>query len=155
MIKIILISFVLALTSSTLIIASPPILGAWVIILALIISIYFAFTASWVGLIVFLIYVGGLLVIFAYFVALTPNIIVSDNSATLLILINLFLLTLVFALYPQFPLNTFTPCLQLPLQSLLLERMGIILSLAIVLFLSLVAVVKICTRASAPLRPFN
>src|SRR6218665_841994 len=62
-------------TTFTLYLASTPIiLGANILIISLLLSAVFAsFIRSRFAFLVFLIYVGGILVMFAYFLALTPN----------------------------------------------------------------------------------
>lgn len=151
--------FILAFTLSlSLVLASSPLfLGLWVLLLALRVSLLLGLTtASWLGLFIFLIYVGGLLVIFAYFVALAPNQIIEAKIMLILRVATYFRLT--FILYPNFIIlaSDFSYLTQTPIIALFsFSNIRIFLFLALVLFFALVAVVKIRTIVSGPLRPFS
>lgn len=150
---------ILALTIAlSLVLASSPLfLGLWVLFLALRLSLFLGLiTASWLGLFMFLIYVGGLLVIFAYFVALAPNQLIEGKR--MLFLTFLTYLRLILIIAPNFILfNTdflFQP--QNLLTSLFsFSNILIYILLALILFFALVSVVKIRAIASGPLRPFS
>lgn len=147
----------ITLAFSIILAASPLFLGLWVLFLALSLSLVLTVLSySWLGLFIFLIYVGGLLVMFAYFVALAPNHLLERKS----------IFFLAFATYPAlfFILgpNTliltsdFSSNAQSPLTALLLEHsIPIYIFLALVLFLALIAVVKVRTVSSGPLRPYS
>nr|ADI79423.1 NADH dehydrogenase subunit 6 [Thylaeodus sp. TAR-2010] len=119
----------------------------------------------WYGYILFLIYLGGLLVVFAYVSALIPNMLFNMN--------NLFLVS---ALFFSFGLmfwgyslknlymlmkdlkfvegsSLFMKYFGLELASSL--EISILVGLAAVLLLALVAVVKMCMGGAAPLRYFK
>ena len=103
----------------------------------------------------FIIYVGGLLVIFAYFVALTPNLFI-EGATIINSSFTFFILFLGFFFISSLPaLRKFSFISNFPLHYLLSLNAFIIVILAIVLFLALVAVVKLCSNFSAPLRPFT
>ena len=104
----------------------------------------------------FLIYVGGILVIFAYFVALTPNLLIEGPKliqftllSSIIIIITLPLTTILSQ--AEFSLHLFH---NMPALLNLHNSIRLII-LALILFLALVAVVKICSHSSSPLRPFN
>lgn len=137
---------------------SPHVLGLCLLIFtriaALVVTIS---TSSWFRYILFLVYVGGLLVIFAYFTALAPNQLTPVNHILLALtfsLISSFLSSTHF--FPLFtclaltaqPLNNLTPLLCPPNNFALLF-------LAIILFLALLTVTKISNRSAGPLRPFT
>lgn len=152
---IFILSFTLAL--SLVLASSPLFLGLWVLILALRVSLLLGLTTiSWLGLFIFLIYVGALLVIFAYFVALAPNQIIEAKIIFILSVATYF--SLIFILYPNFIVlaSDFSYLSQSPIIALFsLSNILIFLFLALVLFFALVAVVKIRTIVSGPLRPFS
>lgn len=152
---ILILSFTLAL--SLVLASSPLFLGLWVLILALRVSLLLGLTTiSWLGLFIFLIYVGALLVIFAYFVALAPNQIIEAKIIFILSVATYF--SLIFILYPNFIVlaSDFSYLSQSPIIALFsLSNILIFLFLALVLFFALVAVVKIRTIVSGPLRPFS
>lgn len=53
---------------------SPLALGLWILFMSMLVSVLCRTTFSrWFGFIIFLIYIGGMLVIFAYFAAIQPN----------------------------------------------------------------------------------
>jgi len=65
---------VLSLGLSIVLAFTPLALGLWVLILSISISLLTSLIySSWFGFILFLIYIGGMLVIFAYFVRIQPN----------------------------------------------------------------------------------
>ena len=133
---------------------SPLTLGLWIIIITLSISIFFSyFILSWFALILFLIYVGGLLVIFSYFVAIQPNqqlgfIKIITISITSLIYFSM--LRKKFFIIDYKINNLFLD----PSIIITNHYYIIILFLVIVLFLALIAVVKITFSSKSPLRPF-
>ena len=156
MLLIITLRTIISLIATLILTSSPLLLGLWIILLALLISIFVAISStSWLGIIIFLIYVGGLLVIFAYFVALTPNLLIEGKKSGLIVIVTA--LASSTALYhtntPDF--KGFATALQLPIINLLTENSLITITLALVLFFALIAVVKLCSSLSSPLRPFN
>lgn len=152
-------SLALALTFTLLLASTPLLLGAWILLLTFAIASLFSFiSATWLGIFSLLIYVGGLLVIFAYFVALAPNQILEAKTMILstLSLFSLFFITSTsqLSLFSSFSLDT--PSVQPPITNLLsLSNTMILISLALILFFTLVAVVKIRTRQAGPLRPWK
>lgn len=150
---------ILALITSlaiTLTLASSPLLiGLWIIRLSLCLSLLISLFSSWLGIIVFLIYIGGLLVIFAYFVALTPNLLIEGQIILKWLLLTFLALII---LSPFFFINTtklFYSFWQAPLRNLIAHNFLALTILASILFFALVAVVKLCSSFSSPLRPFN
>ena len=109
---------------------------------------------SWAGIVVLLVYVGGLIVIFAYFLAICPNQIISIKNTlkkyTLMLILTLFSLILSQPLMPAWPSSVMpVPSLYTPFNFRLL------ILVAAVLFLTLIAVVKIVQLNRGPLRPFK
>jgi hypothetical protein len=155
-------SLFLALSLSLIICASPLTIGLWILLIALC-SSWFIGTifSSWFAIIIFLIYVGGILVIFAYFTALTPNQPIDMLVISSALLVSWFLIiTPIIISYHfispnlttsiiSFSILTSTSILYSPINSLLL------LTMATILFLILVAVVKIANITNGPLRPFS
>lgn len=153
-------SLALAIALSLTLASSPILLGLWVLGLALTLSLLIALIiAPWLGIITFLIYVGGLLVIFAYFVALAPNQLLEAKTMFILLLItHLTALTILTSAPLTLNVWDFGP-VPLPHSSLTMlvqsTNSFIYIALALILFLALVAVVKIRTISSGPLRPFS
>jgi len=136
----------------TTLILSPINLGLTILIIALSTSIIFALIySSWIAFLLFLIYIRGILIIFAYFVTLSPNIPINISKPILITIpIITYIIFLENSLYP--PLTTF----QININTFYspLTRNTLII-LALVLLLTIVIVVKITSSTKGPLRPFN
>lgn len=136
---------------------SPIALGALILFLALQLSLIFSlFSSSWFALLLFLIYVGGLLVIFSYFIALCPNLPIPTNSPLLTFFLTFIICELLLLLSPP-SLNPYpiAPQLSPTITSLLAsDNLPLLLFLALILFFALILVVKLSSRTSGPLRPF-
>ena len=142
----------------TIFIASSPVsIGLWIILITLSISILLSYiTLSWLRILIFLIYIGGILVIFAYFSALIPNqqIIISSILSTLII--NILIIRPLFFIFNNINI------LFINISSLAIitspytkNSLFILILIIIILFIALVIVVKITTKINAPLRPFK
>nr|YP_009192163.1 NADH dehydrogenase subunit 6 [Magelona mirabilis]ALO81679.1 NADH dehydrogenase subunit 6 [Magelona mirabilis] len=156
-------SLSVSLAMSAPIMTQPILLGLTLLILTLTSAVLVAYSvSSWFGYIVFIIYIGGVLVMFAYVAALTPNLLFSAARPfkyTTTILIGFVTLTLFL---PSMPTSTNNNNWSTPTH---LDLMGaqiysasnslILVALGLVLLLALIVVVKICNYSSGPLRPFN
>lgn len=153
----ILTSFILIIitTTFTLYLASTPIvLGVNILMISLLLSSTFAsFLSSWFAFLIFLIYIGGMLVIFAYFLALTPNQQISNFNILPYSLISI----------TTFSVLTYTTNIKIPIFSdpyqgntILYEAKTapFLIILALILLLTIVIVVKLTRRSKGPLRPF-
>nr|YP_010472541.1 NADH dehydrogenase subunit 6 [Mitrella albuginosa]UVG40726.1 NADH dehydrogenase subunit 6 [Mitrella albuginosa] len=145
--------------------AQPLSLGLVIMISTLLMCFISAMTlSSWYGYILFLIYVGGLLVMFAYVAALSPNVLFGGMgplfSSCLLILP---LMGGMF-MYPLIDLS-FVDNLSSYMELKFLKMYGvqmvspqmisILIGLAVILLVNLIVVVKICYYQQASLRPFK
>nr|YP_009743660.1 NADH dehydrogenase subunit 6 [Euspira pila]QIE11964.1 NADH dehydrogenase subunit 6 [Euspira pila] len=119
--------------------------------------------SSWYSYILFLIYVGGLLVMFAYVSALSPNVLFSGAGALLLFLVLSFLLSISLYFYMFSDTSIISYSYLYPqMKSLKIygtqlvssHAASILIGLGVVLLINLVVVVKICFYQQAPLRPF-
>lgn len=149
--------FILALTFSSFSCSSPLSLGIWILYLTLLISLTSALIFStWLAIFILLIYVSGLLVIFAYFAALTPNrmFIISNSYKTFFLSFSVFLsyysllnitYTPSYFLTNNFSYNNFS-------YMFIDNNIPIFIFLVLFLFFVLVAVVKISNFSSGPLR---
>jgi len=142
-------------TTFTLYLASTPIiLGVNILIMALLLSwVFAAFIRSWFAFLIFLIYIGGILVIFAYFLALTPNQQISNFNTVPYALISL----------ATFSVLAYTINIKIPIISNMSQGNSILyitntapflILLALILLLTIVIVVKLTSRSKGPLRPF-
>lgn len=149
-------SFCLGLTATLVLAASPIVLGLWVLMFALFSAIALSVShASWVGLMIFIIYVGGLLVMFAYFVALTPNLIIEGVTMVSLASTSALFFFTLFVFSTPINLKTFTTYSNHPIIIFFTLSPVMVIIIAVVLFIALISVVKLCRRFSAPLRPFS
>jgi hypothetical protein len=108
--------------------------------------------SSWIAFLIFLIYIRGTLVIFSYFVAITPNIAISNPIHLPLIIVRPIII-----LYLCISINIYTK----QNQTLYIintfynsSTISILIILASILLITIVIVVKISTISKGPLRPF-
>ena len=144
---------VLSLGLSIVLAFTPLALGLWVLILSMSISFLTSLIySSWFGFILFLIYIGGILVMFAYFVSIQPNQQFRLKNSFLFSFI--VFINLVIRDYPV-TINLVSR-INWWINSLFdLSNVRIVILLGFVLFLALVMVVKITTFIMAPLRPYR
>lgn len=150
------ISIISSFALSLFLVQSPLTLGLWLVIIALGASILiFAHTSKWFAILLFLVYVGGLLVIFAYFSAISPNQLTEIKIIFRAALISfLFIQSSLFIfIKPSFLSST---NLSLPsIQFIICSPNAIpIVALVVTLFITIIIVIKVSTRQAGPLRPF-
>lgn len=149
----------LGVSLSAFLLRTPVILGLWILTLAILISTIVALTLNaWLAMVFFLIYIGGLLVLFSYFSALTPNQKLSAIPAIIILLLTP--ITLSFTpdklFWSTTILDISTAHPSLSIASLYAVITGpLVIVLGIILFIILVAAVKISARKAGPLRPFT
>nr|YP_009107125.2 NADH dehydrogenase subunit 6 [Tylorrhynchus heterochaetus]AIT99404.2 NADH dehydrogenase subunit 6 [Tylorrhynchus heterochaetus] len=145
-------SLMTTIVISILIAISPLTLGIMILTTALLAAMMINFfLTSWFSFITFIIYVGGMLVMFAYFAALQPNYHITNIGLGLVPI--LFSLTaIIFSInWPIMVSIKSTPTYVM----ILFPHNVILISLALLLFLALIAVVKTSHAAVGPLRPFD
>nr|ANH79458.1 NADH dehydrogenase subunit 6 [Conus textile] len=161
--------FIITLTLSTLLIlpmmSQPLSLGLVIMISTLFMCLISGMTISaWYGYILFLIYVGGLLVMFAYVAALSPNVLFG-GIIPLLSLILLFPMLFVFlyfcylkdSSYLSFH-SSFSKLMYLKMYGVELispYMISVLIGLGTILLINLIVVAKICYYQQASLRPFK
>nr|AWH98421.1 NADH dehydrogenase subunit 6 [Conus goudeyi] len=161
--------FIIALTFSTLLIlpmmSQPLSLGLVVMISTLFMCLISGMTTSaWYGYILFLIYVGGLLVMFAYVAALSPNVLFGGLTPifSLILFFPLFFVFFYFCLlkdssYLSFQ-SSFSKLSYLKMYGIELispYMISILIGLGMILLINLIVVAKICYYQQASLRPFS
>jgi len=144
--------FTLSLGITIIITNSPIILGLWILILSIIIAVLCrSLFFSWFGFIIFLIYIGGILVIFAYFVAIQPNQQFDiSNPLYWFILTNINLPINMYSITA----DSFNIIRWWITSIFYISNISIIIILGFVLFLTMVSVVKLTVINIAPLRPY-
>nr|QTT61153.1 NADH dehydrogenase subunit 6 [Tritia denticulata] len=143
----------------------PLSLGLVIMVSTLLMCFISAITlSSWYGYILFLIYVGGLLVMFAYVAALSPNVLFGKATPVLFFLIMILPISVVFYCLPLIDmssisyLNIFSEMKFLKIYGIEMvapQMISILIGLALILLINLIVVVKICYYQQASLRPFS
>nr|YP_010282217.1 NADH dehydrogenase subunit 6 [Drupella rugosa]UHM24781.1 NADH dehydrogenase subunit 6 [Drupella rugosa] len=145
--------------------SQPLSLGMMIMLSTLMMCITSAITvSSWYAYILFLIYVGGLLVMFAYVAALSPNILFGSGSPLIFFMVMLLFFLVFFYSNMFIDLSSLTFHNELSKFKFLKmygseivspQMMSILIGLAVILLINLVVVVKICYYTHASLRPFD
>nr|UYX79097.1 NADH dehydrogenase subunit 6 [Turris chaldaea] len=160
---------ILSMTFSSLLMlplmSQPLSLGLSIMLSTLLMCIISAMTlSSWYGYILFLIYVGGLLVMFSYVAALSPNILFGSGIPVLFFFVTTIFLSLTMYFYPLIDLcsidhlmnyNKLKFLKMYGVEMVSPHMISILIGLAIILLINLVVVVKICYYQRASLRPFK
>jgi len=130
---------------------NPINLSLTIILISIILSIIFRISlSSWYGLILFLIYIGGIIIIFSYFVRLNSNDSILFKRSWHLIIIPLPLIKTRKLLYPtptyySSQINTMYSS----------KNTTTLLLIFIVLLIVIIIVIKVVKKNNAPLRGFN
>jgi NADH-ubiquinone oxidoreductase chain 6 len=132
---------------------TPIVIGLTILMMALILAQTFAFSiSSWYGFIIFLIYVGGILIIFSYFISLSSN-----NRTNLLpknFLILLPSLVLFFIIFNTISINI-NINYSFNIHSLYKTNYyPILLFLILILLFIMLVIIKIVSQSKGPIRPF-
>nr|YP_001994396.1 NADH dehydrogenase subunit 6 [Terebellides stroemii]ABW76476.1 NADH dehydrogenase subunit 6 [Terebellides stroemii] len=139
---------------------TPLTLGAWVLMLAILLSMTTAMTTStWFGLILFIIYISGMLVMFSYFAAISPNQHLPISNLLYSLLTILILSITYLSSKSILPSSTSFSKITYSNPNLMSMysnyQVPILMLLAILLLLILILVVKIVEHKKGPLRPFS
>jgi NADH-ubiquinone oxidoreductase chain 6 len=141
------------LSLSILLAPSPFTIGLTILVISLLVAtVYASILSSWFAFLIYLIYVGGILVIFSYFLALTPN-----QSSISRPFIPIFLVTLFIILFSSYSIDIWSVSSSyIPQTSILFEfsNSSLLITLLLILLLTIIIVVKISTRGQGPLRAF-
>nr|AXA45307.1 NADH dehydrogenase subunit 6 [Anguloclavus sp. 1 MNHN IM 2013-19732] len=145
--------------------SQPLSLGLAIMFSTLLMCLVSALTlSSWYGYILFLIYVGGLLVMFAYVAALSPNVLFGTSTPLALLVTTCAIIFIILYFYPlidMVSLSTHAAYNEpkfLKLYGIEMaspQMISILIGLAIILLINLIVVVKICYYQRASLRPFK
>uniref|UniRef100_UPI0030DED056 NADH dehydrogenase subunit 6 n=1 Tax=Pilargis wolfi TaxID=3023926 RepID=UPI0030DED056 len=150
-----LMSLTCAITFSLFLASTPLTLGLWILMLALLMASFISLTLhSWLSFLLFIIYISGLLVMFAYFAAIQPNQHMEMNK-----MISSLITAMIVLDFPMEHITLSPSYLEFNSTSSIAimfsyANIPILILLATILFLALVAVVKISQNFQGPLRPF-
>nr|YP_010547139.1 NADH dehydrogenase subunit 6 [Maoricolpus roseus]UYK51653.1 NADH dehydrogenase subunit 6 [Maoricolpus roseus] len=121
--------------------------------------------SSWYAYILFLIYVGGLLVMFAYVATLSPNVLFGGAGPLLFFLGAQAFLPVIIFFSPFSDLSNLAPANGTQESLMALKTFGIelvspffisvLVGLALILLINLIVVVKICYYHHSTLRPYK
>nr|QOX09670.1 NADH dehydrogenase subunit 6 [Harpovoluta charcoti] len=159
----------ISLTFSSLIIiplmTQPLSLGLSIMFSTLLMCLISSMTlSSWYGYILFLIYVGGLLVMFAYVAALSPNVLFGSSASIVIFILSVILVSALLYFYSfidVMSLGSVDFSMKLGfvktfgVEMVCPKMISILIGLAVILLINLVVVVKICYYQHASLRPFS
>nr|ATZ70271.1 NADH dehydrogenase subunit 6 [Conus pseudonivifer]QUS92218.1 NADH dehydrogenase subunit 6 [Conus pseudonivifer] len=121
-------------------------------------------TSAWYGYILFLIYVGGLLVMFAYVAALSPNVLFGGLTPlfSLIMFSPILFMFFYFYFFKDSPYLSFesssSKLMYLKMYGVELispYMISILIGLGVILLINLIVVAKICYYQQASLRPFS
>jgi len=146
------ISFFLSI--NLILISTPLPMGIRILILAILSTLSTALIiSSWMAFLIFLIYIRGILILFSYFVAITPN--QHDQISTYSILSPLFITVTILII------STLTYPPISPTHSIYLHHIysqscaSVLIILALTLLLTIIIVVKLLIVPQGPLPPFS
>lgn len=123
-------------------------MGVLVLSMSLLVSVILIKLRRWFGLILFIIYVGGILVIFAYFLALCPNVVIRLGP---MVGVSLLVALMMGRSFFFSHVSSSVEIGDVYLKSNFITY----LVLGVCLFLAIVRVVKVSGRRSGALRPLN
>ena len=150
---IFIISLILPLIFLIAITDTPIIIGITILTLSLSFACLFAYTIrSWYAFIIFLIYVGGMLIIFSYFISLTPN-----NRSNYLPKLKLFLFTYLASFLRLIYSNNIYINTNYSFNVFYLYKINyfpVLLFMILILLFIIVIVIKIISQTKGPIRPF-
>ena len=150
-----ILSLITTLTLSLILSFNPVTQGIFILLISLTATAILLLISSWYAIIIFLIYIRGILVIFAYFSATSQN---SKLEIRFLFpsIIFIFLVSLIiFILIPPHLNSNFFLSLSNSQRDLFTSpNIPILTFLISILFLALICIVKICSKDKGPLRPF-
>nr|YP_010393231.1 NADH dehydrogenase subunit 6 [Cellana orientalis]UPX89393.1 NADH dehydrogenase subunit 6 [Cellana orientalis] len=159
-------SMLMSMILMTPMMMQPMSLGLNLMLMVSLTSVFMAsFTSTWYSYMLFLIYVGGLLVMFAYVASIIPNHLFSSMKTMIMMIVLLFTflyITSIIITPDTSTTETFSHMLSQKWQltatpSYLISSHSffIIVFLGLILFTNLLSVVKVCYYQGGPLRPFQ
>nr|WLD05587.1 NADH dehydrogenase subunit 6 [Oasisia sp. n. MM-2023] len=150
-----ILSFMATLTFSLMLSFNPVTQGTFILLIALTSTVMLLLMSSWYAIILFLIYISGMLVMFAYFSATSQNSKLEINFLFPSMITMFLMFMMIFILTPPHLNSNFFPSLVNSQSDLFISsNIPILIFLISTLFLALICIVKICLKDKGPLRPF-
>nr|YP_010725981.1 NADH dehydrogenase subunit 6 [Helobdella europaea]WDY83676.1 NADH dehydrogenase subunit 6 [Helobdella europaea] len=152
--SLIMMNMMLAMFLTTLTLKSPIIMTFNILMLALFTAWTYAFfLSSWYSFLIYLIYIGGMLIMFAYFVALSPNEHLKIKMYVITFIMTLITISIPSVFYKDF--NIMLNSSQFKTSDLYFNFNIPMLWLMILLLLYIMLVItKMIYTSKGPLRPF-
>lgn len=152
---LIIIRIILSLSITILTCVSPLSIAINILLIALTTSgLYAAIHSTWLRLLIFLIYIGGILVIFSYFLAILPNQQKFSSHSIIIPTVSTLIFIFVFSSVID-SWTVYTPMLyQLTTTIFCAHNIPILMLLVLVLLFTIVTVIKVCKLEKGPLRSF-
>lgn len=149
-----ILSIIFSISAYTILISSPITIGLSILTLAIISSAIFALiNSSWISFLIFLIYISGTLIIFAYFVAITPNItLMPPIYIPIIIITPLLTIYAIYLIEPSIKPSTFT---HISNTFYTTPTSPILIIIVLLLLYTIIVVVKTSSFSKGPLRPFT
>nr|YP_010454143.1 NADH dehydrogenase subunit 6 [Euprymna pardalota]QXJ42159.1 NADH dehydrogenase subunit 6 [Euprymna pardalota] len=163
---LLMISMGFSLSSVTVMVIQPLSLGFMLMSMVFIVSVLMGMIIfSWYGYLLFLVYVGGMLVMFMYVISLIPNFIFLSGKVFLyffsiffsFVMMNFFLLKNMISVFNKnmFMFNYDNLSMGGSSVIMLYDNFFCYLLLGVILLFVLISVVKICYYCEGPLRVFK
>nr|WLD05592.1 NADH dehydrogenase subunit 6 [Escarpia spicata]WLD05626.1 NADH dehydrogenase subunit 6 [Escarpia spicata] len=148
-------SLMATLTFSLMLSFNPVTQGMFILLISLTSTIMLLLMSSWYAIILFLIYISGMLVMFAYFSATSQNSKLEINLLfpSMIFMFLMFMMILILT-PPHLNSNFFLSLTNSQSDLFISFNIPILTFLISALFLALICIVKICTKDKGPLRPF-
>jgi NADH-ubiquinone oxidoreductase chain 6 len=155
MIILVITRIIISLSVTILTCTNPFSIAITILLTALMTSrLYAALHSSWLRFLLFLIYVGGILVIFSYFLAITPNQQKFNNYSTLIPITSILLFIVILIT------TTDSWTLHIPILPSLTttifntHNISTLIILVLILLFTIIVVIKTCKLEKGPLRSF-
>lgn len=152
---LILTRVVISISITILTCTNPFPIALIILLIALSTSIIYAILhSSWLAMLLFLIYVGGILVIFSYFLAVAPNQQLPSTSTILISLVSFITLIMSFSTFIDSWVNFIPIQIKLTTTLFTLHNTPILIMLVLILLFTMIVVIKACKLEKGPLRSF-
>lgn len=152
---IIFITCIITATYISIIIVSRPVQITLIIIFIALLtaSLFSRLISSWYAFLLFLIYVGGILVIFAYFTATSPNQHITNRKKLITSIIISFLVLIIVIFSTNYYKSIEAGSYQI-ISIFSSNNSYLLIGITFILLLTIIIVVKLASRSKGPLRSF-
>nr|ANC65484.1 NADH dehydrogenase subunit 6 [Hirudo medicinalis] len=111
------------------------------------------FYSNWFAYMIFLIYIGGMLIMFSYFVAISPNQIIKLGMLTIILFFTLiFLISFIYSLNSYMYIFNYESSFYMMYETPYMYMLILLITLLLIIML---IVVKLVNCSKGPLRPFK